>query len=122
MCGRLLLLSLRFPSFVFLVELIAVPFFDPEGRNQLISVLLFFQDVGIDLKNAKPQVLNERLAQSADLLVTMGCGEACPYVPGLKREDWAIEDPKGRPLEKVRQIRDEIRNRVETLVKELDIS
>ncbi|MBI4533602.1 MAG: arsenate reductase ArsC [Candidatus Melainabacteria bacterium] len=86
------------------------------------EVIQVMNEVGIDLRRCKPQLLNERLAQTADLLITMGCGEACPYVPGLKREDWALQDPKGQSLEKVRQIRDEIRKRVETLIKELDIS
>jgi len=60
--------------------------------------------------------LTDRLAGASQLLVTMGCGGACPFVPGLERDDWPIEDPKGKPLERVRQIRDEIRERVDRLI------
>ena len=62
--------------------------------------------------------LTPELASAASLLVTMGCGEACPYVPGLRRKDWALDDPKGRPPDEVRRIRDDIRARVERLVSE----
>ena len=75
------------------------------------------QEVGIDLSGAKPQLLTDSLARDAQLLVTMGCGEACPYVPGLKRDDWPLEDPKGKPIERVREIRDDVRGRVEGLLK-----
>lgn len=85
------------------------------------EVIEVMKEIGIDIKSAKPRFLDEQLAATADLLVTMGCGEACPYVTGLKREDWALDDPKGQPLEKVRQIRDEIKKRVEALIKELDV-
>lgn len=73
-------------------------------------------EVGIDLSAAKPQRLTEELARGAALLVTMGCGDRCPYVPGLRREDWPLEDPKGKPLAQVRLIRGEIRVRVEELL------
>jgi arsenate reductase len=69
-------------------------------------------EVGIDLSGAKPQRLTDELAGGAQWLITMGCGEACPHVPGLKRDDWPLEDPKGRPVERVREIRDEVRSRV----------
>jgi arsenate reductase len=69
-------------------------------------------ELGIDLSGAKPQRLTDELAQGAQWLITMGCGEACPHVPGLKRDDWPLEDPKGKPVERVRQIRDEVRTRV----------
>jgi arsenate reductase (thioredoxin) len=69
-------------------------------------------EVGIDLSGAKPQRLTDELAQGAQWLITMGCGEACPHVPGLKRDDWPLEDPKGKPVERVREIRDEVRSRV----------
>ncbi|HYO57277.1 arsenate reductase ArsC [Archangium sp.] len=69
-------------------------------------------EVGIDLSGAKPQRLTDELARGAQWLITMGCGEACPHVPGLKRDDWPLEDPKGKPVERVRQIRDEVRSRV----------
>src|SRR4051812_35972224 len=63
------------------------------------EVLETMKELGIDLSNAKPQKLTEDLVQGAELLITMGCGEYCPYVPGLRRDDWPIEDPKGKPLE-----------------------
>lgn len=73
-------------------------------------------EVGIDLSSAKPQRLTDELAQGAYMLITMGCGEACPYVPGLERDDWPLEDPKGKPVERVREIRDEVRSRVSELL------
>ena len=74
------------------------------------------QEIGIDLSNAKPQKLTEELARDAQLLITMGCGDECPYVPGLRRDDWPLPDPKGQPMETVRLIRDQIRQRVQTLL------
>ena len=82
------------------------------------EVVDVMNEVGIDLAGAPPQLLDEPLAQKAALLVTMGCGDACPYVPGLQILDWALEDPKGQPVERVREIRDDIRNRVSSLVQE----
>lgn len=73
-------------------------------------------EVGIDLRNAKPQKLIEELAKEAQLLITMGCGDKCPYVPGLRRADWPLQDPKGLPIEQVRAIRDDIKRRVEELM------
>ena len=73
---------------------------------------------GIDLTGIKPQFLSEDLARQATLLVTMGCGDACPYVPGLKKLDWPLPDPKGQPIDSVRAIRDEIRQRVVDLATE----
>jgi arsenate reductase len=80
------------------------------------EVLDVMKEVGIDLSAARPQKLTEELVRGADRLVTMGCGDECPYVPGLTVEDWPLEDPKGRPVERVREIRDEIRTRVEVLL------
>jgi arsenate reductase len=80
------------------------------------EVITVMREVGIDLVQATPRRLTEDLAREANLLITMGCGEACPIVPGARREDWPLPDPKGRPLEAVRQIRDQIRFRVERLV------
>ena len=82
------------------------------------EVVQVMAEVGIDLSIGRPQLLTDELAQKATLLVTMGCGEACPYVPGLERDDWPLRDPKNLPLDQVRQIRDEIRDRVSTLVDE----
>ena len=76
------------------------------------EVLAAMQEIGIDLTNAQPQKLTEDLARQAQLLITMGCGDQCPYVPGLRRDDWPLRDPKGQPMEEVRKIRDEIRARV----------
>jgi len=73
-------------------------------------------EAGIDLSFQKPQRLTESLARDARLLVTMGCGEECPYVPGLQVEDWPLQDPKDQPVEVVRQIRDDIKRRVTALV------
>jgi len=70
------------------------------------------REVGIDLSKSQPQFLSEELAKSSTLLITMGCGEACPVVPGLAREDWPLPDPKGQEIELVRATRDEIRRRV----------
>ena len=80
------------------------------------EVLAAMQEIGIDLSDAKPQKLTEELARQAQLLITMGCGDQCPYVPGLRRDDWPLRDPKGQPMEEVRIIRDEIRARVESLL------
>ena len=78
-------------------------------------------EVGIDLSNAKPRKLTEELAKDAQLLITMGCGDNCPYVPGLCREDWPLRDPKGLPTEEVRAIRDEVKQRVQELIKREDL-
>lgn len=76
------------------------------------EVLAAMREVGIDLSGVAPQKLTEELAATASILVTMGCGEACPAVPGLRPIDWPLEDPKGKPIERVREIRDEVRDRV----------
>jgi len=81
------------------------------------EVIQVMQEVGIDLSSAKPQRLTEDLAKGADLLITMGCGDECPYVPGLKREDWPLADPKDREINEVRAIRDEIKMRVTDLLR-----
>jgi arsenate reductase len=75
------------------------------------EVLAAMLEVGIDLSNAKPQKLTEELAREAQLLVTMGCGDKCPYVPGLLRDDWPVRDPKDLPVNEVRAIRDDVRAR-----------
>jgi glycerol uptake facilitator-like aquaporin/protein-tyrosine-phosphatase len=80
------------------------------------EVVEAMREVGIDLSGARPQPLTPQLAQDAQLLITMGCGDECPVVPGLRREDWPLDDPKGQPPERVREIRDEIRKRVWELV------
>ena len=80
------------------------------------EVVAVMRELGIDLAAQRPQKLTEQLATGAFLLVTMGCGDECPYVPGLRRDDWPLDDPKGQPPEEVRRIRDEVRQRVSTLV------
>ena len=80
------------------------------------EVVEVMREVGIDLAPAQPRLLTADLARDAALLVTMGCGDECPYVPGLRVEDWPLEDPKGQPLPRVRAIRDEVRGRVERLL------
>src|SRR6266852_4381398 len=80
------------------------------------EVLAVMREVGIALSSARPRKLTAELAQGASLLVTMGCGDECPVVPGARRDDWPLPDPKGQPLGYVRQIRDEIKQRVGALV------
>jgi arsenate reductase len=80
------------------------------------EVVAMMLEVGIDLSAVRPKRITDDLAAQAQLLVTMGCGEACPFVPGLQREDWRLTDPKGQPADHVRSIRDDIRGRVERLI------
>ncbi len=82
------------------------------------EVVQVMQEDGIDLTAARPQKLTAAIAATSQLLITMGCGDECPYVPGLQREDWPFEDPKGQPIERVRAIRNEIRGRIEMLIAE----
>ena len=80
------------------------------------EVLEVMREIGLDLSAAQPQLLTEASARDASLLVTMGCGEKCPYVPGLRRDDWPLRDPKGLPIEDVREVRDEVKHRVMDLI------
>lgn len=80
------------------------------------EVIAAMSEVGLDLSGAPTSRLTTALAQSAQLLITMGCGDRCPVVPGVARDDWPLEDPKGKSLARVREIRDEIRQRVESLL------
>jgi arsenate reductase len=80
------------------------------------EVVTVMRELGIDLAAARPQRLTAELAKGAQMLVTMGCGDECPIVPGAKRDDWPLPDPKAQPLERVRTIRDEIKTRVESLI------
>jgi arsenate reductase len=82
------------------------------------EVVTAMRDLGIDLSSATPQYLSTDLVKDAHIVITMGCGDECPLVPGVERDDWPLDDPKGRPVEAVREIRDEIKRRVEALVKE----
>lgn len=80
------------------------------------EVITAMREVGVDLTGAPTTRLTSELAGQAEFLVTMGCGDQCPYVPGARRDDWPLEDPQGKALERVREIRDEIRVRVQTLI------
>lgn len=86
------------------------------------EVLAAMREIGIDLSCAKPQKLTQGLASDAQLLITMGCGDKCPYVPGLRRDDWPLRDPKGQPLDEVRAIRDDIKSRVQALLSQENLS
>jgi arsenate reductase (thioredoxin) len=102
------------------------------GRHQALSagttpaehvhpeVVEAMRELGIDLSGRTPRALTTELAEQADVVVTMGCGDACPYLPGKRYVDWDLPDPKGRPPEEVRATRDEIGRRVAALVTELD--
>jgi protein-tyrosine-phosphatase len=76
-------------------------------------------ELGIDIANQKPKVLTPEAVQQSDVVITMGCGDACPYYPGKRYEDWKLDDPAGQGIEPVRVIRDEIKARVETLLSEI---
>ena len=84
------------------------------------EVVEAMREEGIDLAGREPRRLEHSDAEWADVVVTMGCGDECPYIPGKRYLDWDLEDPKGRPLEEVRQTRDEIGRRVEKLLAEID--
>jgi arsenate reductase len=86
----------------------------PRVHPEVLSVM---KEVGIELDHAKPCLLTTQLAAGARHLITMGCAENCPYLPGLEVQDWPLEDPKGKPLDRVREIRDEVRRRVEDFVR-----
>ncbi len=103
-----------------------------EGRHRALSagttpaehvhpeVIEAMRELGVDLSDRRPQLLTHELAERADLIVTMGCGDQCPYIPGKRYLDWELPDPKGRPLAEVRATRDEIDRRVRALSDELD--
>ena len=86
------------------------------GEHVHSTVVAVMQELGIDLSANRPQKLTEELARGASLLVTMGCGDECPFVPGLERDDWPLPDPKGQPIAAVRAVRDDIKQRVADLI------
>jgi protein-tyrosine-phosphatase len=92
---------------------------DPSGHvhPEVVEVML---ELGIDLAGERPKRLTTELVEATDLVVTMGCGDACPYIPGKRYLDWDLPDPKGRPIDEVRATRDEIGRRVTALIAELD--
>ena len=79
-------------------------------------------EVGIDIASEQPKVLTDQAVQDSDVVITMGCGDACPFYPGKRYEDWELDDPAGQDLATVRPIRDEIKTRVERLLRSLDLS
>jgi arsenate reductase len=85
----------------------------PRVHPEVVDVM---REVGVELSNAATTRLTEDLARQAQVLVTMGCGDQCPVVPGVTRDDWPLDDPRGKPIARVREIRDEIRTRVEMLL------
>jgi arsenate reductase len=90
------------------------------GEQVHPEVVEAMREVGIDLSDRTPQGLEPQRAEWADVVVTMGCGDECPYIPGRRYLDWDLPDPKGRPLDEVRATRDKIARRVDALVAELD--
>lgn len=90
------------------------------ARHVHPEVVEVMRELGIDVSDRVPRKLTRELAERADVVVTMGCGDECPYVPGKRYVDWDLEDPKGRPLGEVRATRDDIARRVVALVEELD--
>lgn len=90
------------------------------GERVHPEVVEVMRELGIDLADRKPQLLTRELAQRADVVVTMGCGDECPFIPGKRYIDWELQDPKGQPVEEVRATRDEIERRATALVAELD--
>jgi arsenate reductase len=86
------------------------------GERVHPEVVEVMREKDIDVAGARPQKLTDELAQQAQWLITMGCGDQCPVVPGLERDDWPLEDPKGKPRERVREIRDEVEQRVRQLL------
>jgi arsenate reductase len=84
------------------------------------EVVAVMRELGIDLAGRRPQRLTTELAERADVVVTMGCGDTCPYIPGKRYVDWELPDPKGQPVEAVRELREEIARRVDALIAELE--
>jgi arsenate reductase (thioredoxin) len=84
------------------------------------EVVEVMNEIGIDLTDRTPQLLTRELTEQADLVITMGCGDECPYIPGKKYIDWDLTDPADQPITKIREIRDEIDVRVRSLVSQLD--
>jgi arsenate reductase (thioredoxin) len=92
------------------------------GQHVHPEVVEVMRELDVDLSERTPQLLTRELAEQADLVVTMGCGDQCPYMPGKRYLDWDLPDPKGRPLAEVRTTRDEIARRVRALIDELNAS
>jgi protein-tyrosine-phosphatase len=86
------------------------------------SAVAAMAEVGIDITGEYPKPWTDEIVRAADVVITMGCGDACPFYPGKRYEDWVLEDPAGRDVDAVRPIRDEIRERVTELLKSLDVA
>jgi arsenate reductase len=82
------------------------------------EVLTVMEEVGMNLSEAKPQYLSTDVTKDAHIVITMGCGDECPLIPGVERDDWPLDDPKGQPVEAVRRIRDEVKKNVVELIEE----
>jgi len=114
--GRSQMAAALFNSLVNPTQARAVSAGTDPGTQVHPEVMAVMNEVGIDLSAATPTKLTPELAGTANMLITMGCGDACPYVPGLIRDDWPLADPKGKSLDEVRSIREDIRRRVEALI------
>lgn len=99
------------------VEVLSAGSAPAEGINPVAVEAM--AEVGIDIAGQQPKLLSDAAVQSSDVVITMGCGDACPFYPGTRYEDWALEDPAGQGIDAVRPIRDEIRRRVEELIASL---
>lgn len=99
------------------VEVLSAGSQPAEGINPVAVAAM--AEVGVDIAGGSPKLLGESAVQASDVVITMGCGDECPYFPGKRYLDWALDDPAGQGIEAVRPIRDEIRRRVEVLVEEL---
>jgi arsenate reductase (thioredoxin) len=99
------------------VEVLSAGSAPAEGINPVAVAAM--AEVGIDIAGQQPKLLSDAAVQSSDVVITMGCGDACPFYPGKRYEDWALDDPAGQGIDAVRPIRDEIRSRVEELIASL---
>lgn len=93
----------------------------PGDRINPVAVQAMLEE-GIDIRDEKPKILTPEAVQASDVVITMGCGDTCPFYPGKRYEDWVLDDPAGQGIEAVRPIRDEIRARILTLLDELGVT
>jgi arsenate reductase (thioredoxin) len=91
---------------------------EPADKINPVAVQAMAEE-GIDITAEKPKILTTEAVKASDVVITMGCGDSCPYYPGTRYEDWELEDPAGKDLDTVRRVRDDIRSRVERLIKQL---
>jgi arsenate reductase len=115
--GRSQMAAAWFNSLVDKTQALGISAGTEPGARVHPEVLEAMREVGIDLSDAKPRKLTDELAKESAILITMGCGEQCPHIPGLRRLDWPLEDPKGKPIERVREIRAEVKERVLELLR-----